>query len=353
MGADWADRSQVPATRAGVISTIDPTTGEVEATVRVGIGPHGVAVSPDGRFAVVANYRLEQGGSTLSVVDLVYMRLSRTVRLTWSPPSLDGSAPPRTFHRPESVAFAGESQRVLVTCPMENAILIVDIADSKVISVIDTEGKEPAVVLRGARGLTAFVSYAGSGSVGIVDVGRRRIADTFPTGGGATGMALHPVLDELWVANSASNSISVVGLQSLNEVAEFACGAGPARLVITPDGRHCLCTNQEGSSLSVFSCEHFRVVREVTLSPPAEKSDRKAPTKGEDLGESSRLGRGCGPIDLLLSPDGLRVFVSCSRSSYVAEIDTRTWQVARYLETAEGPRGLAWWRCEDDVVSAK
>jgi YVTN family beta-propeller protein len=50
---------------------IDLADGKVRATIPTGAGPHEVAVSSDGRLAVVTNYGTRQEpGSTLTVIDV-------------------------------------------------------------------------------------------------------------------------------------------------------------------------------------------------------------------------------------------------------------------------------------------
>ena len=53
------------------VSLVDTGSGEVVATLPTGEGPHEVAVSPDGKTALVANYGTRGApGSSLTVIDL-------------------------------------------------------------------------------------------------------------------------------------------------------------------------------------------------------------------------------------------------------------------------------------------
>src|SRR5204863_3613206 len=62
----------VVANQQGASATVlDAATLQTVATVPVGQGPHEIAISTDGRWAVVTNYGLQgAAGSTLSVIDL-------------------------------------------------------------------------------------------------------------------------------------------------------------------------------------------------------------------------------------------------------------------------------------------
>ena len=337
----------------GVIRIVDPKGGGVEASVRVGVRPQAVAISPDGRLAVVTNDGAGQGASSLAIVDLVQLRLTRTVKLQFESPLIPQKNGPLTFHHPAGLCFLADSRNVLVTCPAEGALLVVDVVAGEVVGVIDTQGREPRHVIADPTGRQAFVSNSGSGTVSIVDVGRRRVVARFETGSGAAGLALHPNRKQIWVANSGSNSISVIDLTSFKELAEFAAGSSPACLTFTEGGRFMVCSNRDGSSLSIFNGESLKVVRELVLVPPGSRSVEAELARGEDLAGVSDLVRGCRPVDLLLDPGGTLLYVACTRSSYIAEVDARDWSLRRFLDVGPGPRGLVWWRSEDDWVSAK
>src|SRR5688500_5153 len=52
------------------VSLIDLASRKVVATVPTGVGPHEVAVSPDGKIAVVANYGAQTPGNSLTVINI-------------------------------------------------------------------------------------------------------------------------------------------------------------------------------------------------------------------------------------------------------------------------------------------
>lgn len=61
---------------------IDLGTGQSIATLPTGDGPHEVAVSPDGRYAVVTNYgRASWPGSSLSIIDIAHKKYLKS--LVW------------------------------------------------------------------------------------------------------------------------------------------------------------------------------------------------------------------------------------------------------------------------------
>src|SRR5687768_8975150 len=64
------------------VSFIDLASNEVKATLPTGDGPHEVAVSADGKTAVIANYGDSANpGKTLSVIDVPGKKVVRTIDL--------------------------------------------------------------------------------------------------------------------------------------------------------------------------------------------------------------------------------------------------------------------------------
>jgi YVTN family beta-propeller protein len=63
------------------LSVIDPASGGLLATVPTGVGPHEVAVTSDGRWAVVCNYGAQTPGSSLTIIDLRTLKVARTIDL--------------------------------------------------------------------------------------------------------------------------------------------------------------------------------------------------------------------------------------------------------------------------------
>src|SRR3954471_7156391 len=74
---------------ASIISLAD---GRTIATMPVGDGPHEIAISPDGQWAVAANYGGRTPGNSLTVLDLRNRRAVRAIDLG-------------TYTRPHGIAW--------------------------------------------------------------------------------------------------------------------------------------------------------------------------------------------------------------------------------------------------------
>ena len=100
------------------IDFVDSETLKSEATLPTGAGPHEIAVSPDGRTAVVANYGAQTPGNTLSVYDLAQRKLLRVIDLG-------------EYRRPHGIQYE-DASHVLVTVEQNQAVIRVNVENAAV-----------------------------------------------------------------------------------------------------------------------------------------------------------------------------------------------------------------------------
>ena len=179
------------------VSLIDLASGKIVATLPVGTGPHEVAVSPDGRLALIANYGTgAQPGSSLTLIDIPSAKVVKTIDLG-------------EYRRPHGMAFIG-NDRALVTSEANKALLEVDVAAGKVVRALPTGQEISHMVAVTPDGSRAFVANIRSGSITAFDLKEgKKIADV-QTGAGAEGIAVTPDGRQVWVTNREADTVAVV-----------------------------------------------------------------------------------------------------------------------------------------------
>lgn len=331
----------------------DPITGNRTAYFRVGTGPSSVAVSSDGRTAVVTNRGTRLSGDSICVIDLYATNIVRTITLEVVEKKLDGTVRRRAYHRPSSAVFLPDEPRVLITCSVEGALLLVDLIEARVIGdvVLHEEGAFSVVVDHTGR--YAFVCNRDSGTVSVIKLDRMRVVKTIDAGGHPEGMALHPTRNEIWVTNRDTSSISIIDADELEERLEFACGAMPTDVAFTPDGKHALVLNHQEGNISVFDAKTNRVRAVITLN-------RVTPTeaKARPVDMPAAFGRSPLPSQIVIDPTGKRAWVSTSRDDRISEINMsdrnpRRWRIKRSIGTMREPICLEWSRVETDAPSER
>ena len=317
------DRLLVCNRSEDTLSIFDPRTGRELATLKTGPTPAEVAVSPDGRTAVVSNARSGGGAQTadLTVVDVVAARVRGNVRLTdrrGRAPSLRGVA-----FAPDgrALAVAGAGGRAVAGSPLEGAWH----------TSWSTGQSAPQLVAITADGRQAATTCPRDGTVSFFALAPstprtpRAAPRITRTGRGAEGIALHPVTGDAWVANRDDDLLSVVSAASGEVLHTFDTGRAPLRVAFTPRGDRVLVTCIRGGELMIFDAAARALLGEVSVHG--------------DRSEQSSLPRG-----VVSDPEGERAYVTCARGEFVAVIDLRRAEVVARIDARRGPAGLAFAR---------
>jgi YVTN family beta-propeller protein len=291
--------------------------------VAVGTGPHEVAVSPDGRTAVVCNYGDQRPGDSLTVIDVAAAKAVRTIELERT----DGGAG-RSWLRPHGIQFLPGGGRVVVTSEQARRLLVVDLESGKVVTALPTAQRTLHMVALAEDGRTAFGASIGDGTLGVFAL--ETAAEPAParlleTGDGAEGIAVRPGSGEIWVTNRAADTVSVVDKEGKAEVAELEAASFPIRVAFTPDGARALVSCAEAGVVQVFDCKKRELAGTIVL--------------GGDKTELSPL-----PIGVCVQPDGRFAWVACQRGEFLAVIDLQTLALVDRVPARRGPDGMAFAR---------
>ena len=301
-------------------SLLDRATGEEFARLDVGVGPHEVAVSPDGTIAVVGNYGGREPGHTLSVIDLAAQRVVKTIDLV-------------QYHRPHGIVYMPDGERVVVTAEAERKLLVVNINSGEVELVIDTGAQGSHMVVLSPDAKRAYVSSIGSGSMTVIDLVNGERIKIVQTAQGAEGMDISPNGREVWVANNRADTISVIDTVSLEVVATLKCATFPIRVKFTPDGERVLVSNVRSGDVAVFDAVSRDIVKRIEMA-----KGWQPPTDAD----GSVFSQGPVPIGILIPPDGKHAYVANTNVNRVTVIDLERLAITSRLTAGMRPDGLAY-----------
>ena len=302
-------------------SLIDLATGKVAATVKTGEGPHEVAISPDGKQAVVTNYGGQgRPGSTLTIIDLAGARVARTIDLG-------------TYRRPHGIQFAPGGRDLLVTAEENRALLVLDPASGKVKKAITTGQEVSHMVAVAPDGKRAYVANIGSGTMTAIDLVAGKVLAQVATGAGAEGIAVTPDGASVWVTNRDADDVAVVDARTLKVAARLPAPSFPIRVKFTGDGK-----------VAVVSCAKSGDVRFYDVGKRTALT-RLAMQGGQASGEGKLFGDQFGkspvPIGIVIPPDG-RAYVASAHADEVVAIDLKARKIATRLRAGREPDGLGW-----------
>lgn len=310
------------------LSIYDPATRKELAVLPTGQGPHEVAVSPDGRTAVVSDYGAQLPGSTLTVIDVLAAKVLRTIALT--EPVAEPLAEPkaRTYLRPHGSGFV-DSTHLVVTSESTRRLLLVDLEKGRVERTWTTPQQTMHMVALSPDRKHAFATSIKEGNVARFDLGgttTSTIAPTIvPTGQGAEGLAVNPATGEAWVGNRAANTVSIVDPQTGKVTAELPTGDFPFRIAFANGGDHALVTCAESGDVHVFDGKQKKLLRAIEIS-----------------GDGSELSP--MPMGITVDPDSRFAYVACGRGEFVAVIDLQQKKVVDRIVSRAGPDGIGYAR---------
>ena len=285
-------------------------TGKVEATLPTGVGPHEVAVSPDGRTAVVTNYGEQTPGSSLTLLDLQGRKVAGTIELPG-------------YTRPHGLAFLPGGKSVAVTVEQQKSVLVVDLEKRAVSHALETGKDGSHMVVLAPDGKRAYVANVGSGSLSVLDLAEKKAVGHVATAAGAEGLDISPDGKEVWVANNKANSISIVDAGSLEVRKTFACSAFPLRVKFLPGGKQVLVSATMSGELVLLDRAEGRELKRLRL---AESATAENPV----------------PIGILVHPAGKLAYVALAQAGRVAVLDLEKSELVGEITVGGHPDGLGW-----------
>ena len=234
-------------------------------------------------------------------------------------------------------------------------------------------GQNPVAVAASANRNEVYVVNSGApggqGSISVLNAESNTVAATIPLHSQPVSIDLDPSGNLAYVANSGSNTISIVDLKARREVALIGAGEEPVQARISPDGKTLVIPNRGGNSVSVVDAlarppaQSVRAVFEgcpgaadAVILPDSTKAFVACagghqvmavalahspihPDQPDRLESLMDVGR--APLQLALKPDGGELFVSNSLSDSISEVVTGTDDVGGAYMIGDNPvRGL-------------
>ena len=212
------------------VTMLDASTGRVLATLPTGKGPHEVAVSRDGRWALVSNYGVRgEPGNSITVIDVARRSVVRTIALG-------------EHRRPHGMAFLPGDTLFAVTCETDRAVLIVDFRDERIRSVLPTGGRSSHMLSVSSNGQRMVVANIADGTISVVDLVAQGEPRVIPVARQPEGIAIAPDGRTAWVGSNQDSVVLVVSLDSGSKPDTLRGFGLPYRMAISGDGKRAVIT---------------------------------------------------------------------------------------------------------------
>ena len=269
-----AAKAYVANFKDNTVSVIDTGAGKVVATIPVSAGPHGMAITRDGRTVYVSG----DATSSLDVIDTATDKVVKTIdvgkapngvaltpdnrlllvavygedRVAFVDTSTQTVAGTLAVPKPHTVAISPDGKLAYVTVqePGHFALTLIDVARQSVVRTLALE-KTPRDGEFGYDGKAFYFTQAGVSSVQVLDPANDAIVAQIPTGvsphfvsrprGSAFGMVVVQGSSELLLFDPATNQ----------PARSVAVGKQPHWATASGDGKTEYVTNEGSNDLTV------------------------------------------------------------------------------------------------------
>jgi len=290
-------------------------------------------------YAFIANY----GDGTVSVINTATNTIVHTIK-----------------GRSDAIGVGVNSnfERFIVSNSGANSFSVVNtVTDSLTTKDPDSTvyvGAAPWGLIETPDGETEYVANSQSNTISIVNPATLKLIGSIPVQGGPKGLALSTDSRILYVTNSLSNSISVISVRTNTVLTTITLTASPLGVATSPDGKTLYVTTAgtPGAVLAIGTATNMVLAKIPVGDNPTEvavtgDSNLVYVTNSGSNNVSlinttsnkviSTIGVGSYPFGICITPDGSRVYVTNENSNNVSVINTLTNAVVATIAVGKQP----------------
>lgn len=284
---------------------IELKSGKVVANIPVGVGPHEVAASADGKNAIVTVYGLQGPGNQLAVIDLETASVKRMIDLG-------------VYSRPHGAEFLPDNRTLLVTSETRSAVVVVDVEAGTVLGAIPTGNPGSHMLALPNSGKKVYTANIGNGTLSEMDVATKTLIRSMPVATRTEGIGVTPDGSQAWVGSNDGKTVSVVDIAQWKVVHTMSGFGFPYRVGFSPDGSRGIVSDPMADEIRIYDVKGFTELGRVAT------------------------GQGTAPEGIQFSPDGKLAWITLNGGNAIAEVDVAAKSVTRKFDTEIRPDGVTY-----------
>ena len=243
--------------KAGSVSFFDLETETEIARIPIGQGwPHEVAVSPNGRLALTAEYGENGPGRYVTVMDIPGAQILG--RIDMGPMS-----------KPHDSVFLPDNLHAVITLETQDQIAVVNVETLSIVRIYDIgdAAREGHMLHLSPDGSRVYVGgRLGQGTVSVIFLDEDREPTVIQTGPGSEAITVTSDNGNIWVINQDENTISIIDSEALVELEKFEAATQPRRLVNLPDDRMAVIYgNHEIVGIRIYHTQTREVLHDLSV----------------------------------------------------------------------------------------
>ncbi len=286
------------------LTIIDADSMKSVATIPTGTGPHEVALTADGKTAIVSNYGEQTPGNSLSIIDVATRKETKRVDLG---PML----------RPHGLVEVGG--KVYFSSEGNRAIGRFDLATHKVDWIMGTGQNASHMVVVTADQKRFYTPNVASDTVtafefSAVPPSQSKITQ-IAVGKQPEAIDVSPDGKQVWVGLNADGAIDVIDTATNKVVERLNLMGRPYRVRFTPDGKSLVATMPNSKELVVIDITTRKEIKRIKLDGT--------------------------PLGIAFSADSKTAFVTTSQGDFLNRVDLQKGEVTAKVATGKVPDGVA------------
>ncbi len=228
-----APKAYVGLFKDNAVAVLDTSSNKVTKTIAIPTGPHGLVVTPDGRWV----YASSDGASTVSVIDTRTDQVSASIDVGQTPHGL---------------AITPDGSRVLVAGFGTDQVEAIDTSTNQVVWQVSVP--QPHNIAITPDGTTAYAGsqLKGSEALAVIDLGSGTEVGSIPLDHTPRALNVSPDGADLAYTVAGVDALQVADLTSQQLETQIPTGASPHHPLFSPDGKLGLVVSQGPGTLDLF-----------------------------------------------------------------------------------------------------
>lgn len=230
--------------------------------------------------------------------------------------------------RVSGIVALSEANKVAVVDLDNDNLLVINLETGRVEKQIPTKQEKSHLLVLHPQKPLAYVTNVKSGSISVIDLNLNQVVKIISCGVGRKGIAITPDGLELWITNTKLNTLTIINTVDYTITDTLPTGNESMKLKFSIDGKYCFVASANDGTVSIYDQQSKKIIKTIVLHG-------KTTLLEKILYHTPR------PVNILMHPNGLYVFVSNSNANKIEVIDMETLNIVSTIGTGRVPDALA------------
>jgi YVTN family beta-propeller protein len=244
--ASTGPKAYIGLFKDNAVAVLDTASNQLLTTIPIPTGPHGLVITPDGRWVYVSS----DGDSKVSLIDTQMDKVVNTIEVGKGPHGL---------------AMTPDAKWLLVAVFGANQVAFINTQTNTVMGQISVPS--PHNIAISPDGATAYVASqpASSPSLAILDIAKQAQSGSITLTKVPRALNFSPDGKQLYFTQAGVDAVQVLDPSTHQVITQIPVGASPHHPLFTSDGLMALVVSQGPGQLSILDPKTNTVSKVVTV----------------------------------------------------------------------------------------